>query len=199
MKRRLRKLVRDLLPIAVTVLVVLMARSSFADHYVVPSSSMENTLFPGDRVLVDKTAYGLRAPFAGWQLTDGDTPERGEVVVFDSPVDGTRLIKRVVAVGGDTVAVRGGHLLIDGRPAGDPRDPSVEVFGERTASLNLAAGGGPDIGPVHIPTGSLLVMGDYRGNSFDGRSFGLISADTVYGRGIAVFHRSGEGFVWRPL
>ena len=199
MKRRLRKLLRELLPIAITVMMVLAARSSLADHYVVPSSSMENTLFPGDRVLVDKTAYGFRVPFVGWQLTDGDSPERGEVIVFDSPVDGTRLIKRVAAVGGDTIEVRRGHLFIDGEPLFDPDEPSIEIFGSRRARLNLSAGGGPEGGPLHIPRGFLLVMGDYRGNSFDGRSFGLIPTDAVYGRGIAVFHRSSEGFVWKRL
>lgn len=73
---------------------LLVARSSFADHYVVPSGSMERTLFPGDRVFVDKRAYGLRVPFTLARITPGGAPARGDVVVFDAPDDGTRFVFR---------------------------------------------------------------------------------------------------------
>ena len=79
---------------------ILSARSTLADHYYVPSGSMEHTLVAGDRVVVDKRAYGLRVPFTTWQLTNGAPVARGDVVIFDSPRDGKRLIKRIVAVGG---------------------------------------------------------------------------------------------------
>ena len=55
---------------------LLVARSSFADHYLVPSGSMENTLFPGDRVVVDKRAYGLRVPFTLMRIMPGEAPAR---------------------------------------------------------------------------------------------------------------------------
>ncbi len=93
---------------------LLIARSSFADHYVVPSGSMEHALHPGDRVFVDKRAYGWRVPFTLTRIAAGDAPARGDVVVFDAPDDGTRLIKRIVAVGGDVLEVRDGHALVNG-------------------------------------------------------------------------------------
>ena len=66
---------------------------------------------PGDRVVVDKTAYGIRIPFTKIDLIDVDKPQAGEIAVFDSPVDGTLLIKRIVAVGGDRVNLLNGALV----------------------------------------------------------------------------------------
>ena len=166
---------------------MLAARSSFADHYVVPSGSMERTLFPGDRVLVDKQAYGLRIPFTLVKVTAGESAARGDVVVFDAPDDGTRLIKRVVAVGGDRLEVRDGHVFVDGQ-RGDAR-----------AALELRLGGGPDVAPVRVPAGHLFVMGDFRGNSRDSRYFGFVNEDRIYAKASGVYYRSGEGFVWKPL
>ena len=199
MGSRVRSIGKEVLAIASLALVLFSGRSSLADHYVVPTSSMEYTLMPGDRVLVNKTTYGLRVPFLGWQLTDGNPPHVGEVVVFDSPETGKRLIKRVVAVAGDDVEIRRGVLLVNGESREITEDAWIEGFGERQAELNLSNGGGGPYGPVTIEPDHVLVMGDYRGNSHDGRMFGRISNQDIYGRAIAVFLRRGEGFVWRPL
>src|SRR5690606_26076009 len=86
-----RSLLSEALTLIALIALLTAARSSLADHYYVPSGSMEYTLLPGDRVIVDKTAYGLRIPFTTIDLIDGDPPERGDVAVFDSPRDGTRL------------------------------------------------------------------------------------------------------------
>jgi signal peptidase I len=196
---RLRRIGKEVFTVAVLALVLFSARSSLADHYVVPTSSMEYTLMPGDRVLVNKLAYGLRVPFIGWRLISAGTPTAGEVVVFDSPESGKRLIKRVVAVGGDTVQIRKGKLFVNGSPYSSNDDPAVEEFGEHRAELNLSSGSGNSYGPREIPEGHVLVMGDYRGNSHDGRMFGSVPASDLYGRAVAVFLRRGDGFTWRPL
>ena len=177
---------------------IFAARSSLADHYYVPTGSMEYTLMSGDRVIVDKTAYGLRIPFTDIELTGGDAVARGEVVIFDSPRNGDRLIKRVVGVGGDLVTIQNGNLFLNGLPlAADDR--AVELFGERTAYPNLEDGGGPDVSRILIPDGMLLAVGDHRGNSLDGRYFGLIAEREAYGKALGVYRRRGEGFVWIPL
>lgn len=186
-------------PILLTLALLMLARTSFANHYQVPSGSMEPTLYPGDRVAVDMSAYGLRVPYTDIQLIRRDRPQRGDVVVFKSPADGTRLIKRVAAVAGDTVELRQGRLAINGRPLSSEGTPDVEVFGQRRIRLGLELGGGPDIAPTVLPTGTLLVLGDHRGNSADGRYFGLVDADSVYARAVAVYWRSGEGFLWQRL
>ena len=177
---------------------ILAARSTLADHYYVPSGSMEYTLVAGDRVFVDKRAYGLRLPFTTMELTRGDRVQRGDIVVFDSPRDGTRLIKRIIAVGGDNVLIRDGHLAINGEWLASPADNSVEIIGEKTVHLNLVDGGGPALAGV-IDDGMVLAIGDHRGNSLDGRIFGAVSEDEIYGRAIAIYYRRGAGFGWREL
>jgi signal peptidase I len=188
--------------LAIVLAAVTAARSSLADHYYVPSGSMQYTLMDHDRVVVNKMAYGLRIPLTKIDIFGSSTPERGDIAVFDSPEDGTtRLIKRIVAVGGDRVSVVDGQLSINGEPLGDRM---VEHFGEREALLNLTSqpsynrGGGPNFEGV-VPPGMVLAMGDNRGNSNDGRKFGFIDERELFGRAVAIYYRRGDGFTWRPL
>lgn len=195
----MKKLLREYLPFTLAILCLFAARSSLADHYLVPTGSMERTLLPGDHVVVDKTAYGLRVPFTLFKLTAGAHVARGDVVVFDAPDNHTRLIKRVAAVGGDRVEIRDGHLWVNGKSFMNGRSGATETFGERTALLNLEFGGGPDVAPLRVPDGQVFVLGDARGNSRDSRYFGLVRESDVYARAIAVFFRSREGLVWKTL
>lgn len=195
----MKKLLREYLPFALAILCLFAARSSLADHYLVPSGSMERTLLTGDHVVVDKTAYGLRVPFTLFKLTAGPHVARGDVVVFDAPDNHMRLIKRVAAVGGDRVEIRDGHLWVNGKSFMNGRSGATEAFGERTALLNLEFGGGPDVAPMRVPDGQVFVLGDARGNSRDSRYFGLVRESDVYARAIAVFFRSREGLVWKTL
>jgi len=190
---------KEVAPILLALVLVTAARSSLADHYYVPSGSMENTLFAGDRVVVDKTAYGWRIPYTKIDLVERARPQPGEVAVFDSPADGVLLIKRIVAVGGQVVSLRDGHLVVDGQALAPNGSGTDEVFDSRVATLNLADGGGPPIDRLVIPDGKLLAMGDHRGSSFDGRYFGLVDERELYGRAVAVYFRSGDGFVWKKL
>jgi len=190
---------REALPLLVMVLLLVTARASFANHYYVPSGSMQPTLEPGDRVAVDMSAYGLRVPFTRHVLVERGQPQRGDVVVFDSPVYGTRLIKRVVAVGGDRVELHDGHLSINGVAMADAGESQAERFGERVAQLDLADGGGPDIIDEMVPAGRVLVLGDHRGRSADGRVFGFVQADAIYARAVAIYWRSSDGLGWRAL
>ena len=188
---------KELVPLLVMLLLLGAARDSLANHYQVPSGSMQPTLMPGDRVVVDMRAYGLRLPFTQKQLLTTGHPQRGDVAVFDSPADGTRLIKRIVAVAGDQVQLHDGHLSINGRPL--RREAQTEAFGAKPVHLDLDMGGGPDIAGLTVPPGKLLVLGDHRGNSFDGRFFGLVDAGEIYGKALAVYYRRGQGFTWQQL
>jgi len=190
---------KEVAPILLALVLVTAARSSLADHYYVPSSSMENTLFAGDRVVVDKTAYGWRIPYTKIDLVQGARVKPGEVAVFDSPADGTLLIKRIVAVGGQVVSLHGGHLVVDGKAMALNDVDADEVFDTHVARLNLADGGGPPIDGLVIPSGKLLAIGDHRGNSFDARYFGLVDERELYGRAVAIYFRKGDGFVWKKL
>jgi len=197
-KTRLRRVLREVMHLGLLVVGILAGRSTLADHYYVPSGSMEFTLIPGDRVFVDKRAYGLRIPFTTIELTQGDSVRRGDVVIFDSPRDGTRLIKRIVAVGGDSVLIRNGHLAINGEWLASAEDDEIELIGEKLVQLNLASGGGPAIA-LRIDAGMVLAIGDHRGNSADGRIFGAVAEDEIYGRAVAVYYRRGSGFSWLEL
>ena len=192
-------LYREALPLLLMLALLVVARSSFANHYHVPSGSMQPTLEPGDRVVVDMSAYGLRVPFTRHVLVGRGRPQRGEVAVFASPEDGTRLIKRVVAVGGDKVQLLDGRLAISGEPRASAGDGDAERFGQRLAQLDLGDGGGPDIVEATVPEGHVLVLGDHRGRSADGRWFGFVEADAIYGRAVAVYWRRGEGPSWKRL
>ena len=195
---RWRRLLRENASLVLLLVGLLAVRSTVADHYYVPSGSMEPTLQPGDRVVVDKRSYGLRVPFTDLNITQGEPVRRGEVVIFDSPRDGTRLIKRIVAVAGDQVVVQQGRLSINGQLMAHAEQLDVEVFGDRRVNLDLSDGGGPNF-VGQIPGGKLLAVGDHRGNSLDGRLFGVIDEESVYGRAIAVYYRSDDGFVWKEL
>ena len=197
-RTRRSALLREYLPLLVLVGLILITRTSFANHYVVPSGSMEGTLVPGDRVVVDMSAYGLRVPYTKVVLVERDSPQPGDVVLLPSPVDGTRLIKRVVGVAGDHVVFRDGHLRLNGRPAALDERGLVEQIGSQRVAVKLTSGGGPDVELV-VPPGHVYVVGDHRGNSLDSRVFGLVPEDSVYARALGVYWRSGEGPVWNDL
>ena len=140
---------------------------------------MEPTVHTGDHILVEKAAYGLRVPLTSTWLARFEDPKRGDVIVLSSPEDGeTVLLKRVAAVAGDTVEVSGGRVSIGGQTLDEPW-------------ASLAAGSGPDFGTVVVPSGKVLVLGDNRGNSHDGREIGWVDTRNVLGRAIAVVGRDG--------
>src|SRR5437868_11123609 len=113
-KEKLVKFLKQARSLVFVVLVVLSFRSSIADWNDVPSGSMKPTILEGDRVFVNKLAYDLKVPFTTWHLAEWSSPQRGEIVVFFSPKDGTRLVKRVVGLPGDVVELRENRLIING-------------------------------------------------------------------------------------
>src|SRR5580704_17520292 len=103
---------------AKTLLVMLLAmftfRSAIADWNDVPTGSMRPTILEGDRVFVNKLAYDLKVPFTTWHIAQWDNPARGEIVVFFSPADGKRLVKRVVGLPGDRIEMVDERLIVNG-------------------------------------------------------------------------------------
>lgn len=101
-------------PLALPFLLITAAKSALADINYVPSGSMQPTILPGDVVVIDKLAYDLRVPFTFARLARWADPARGDIVVCFSPEDGTRLVKRIVALPGDTVELREDVLWLNG-------------------------------------------------------------------------------------
>src|SRR5471030_2572811 len=107
---------QEIRPLLILALIMFSLRSSLADWNVVPSGSMQPTILVGDRVLVNKPAYDLKVPFTTWHIAEWSNPQRGDIVVFFSPKDGMRLVKRVIGLPGDTVELRNDQLVINGQP-----------------------------------------------------------------------------------
>jgi signal peptidase I len=200
MSLRFRAFRRDLVTCLFGAAAIFVTRASFADHYTVPSGSMEPTVDVGDQICVNKLAYGLRVPASALYVARGADPQRGDVVVLSSPADGEVLLKRIVAVPGDDVAVIDGRPVIDGVLISVREDDggAVEVLGGRSHRLDLTYGGGPDLPRTHVPPQRYLVLGDNRGNSRDGRSFGWVERDAILGRAAAVCLHRGRP-TWQSL
>ena len=190
-----------IVPFALAAMVLGPFRSSIADWNDVPSGSMEPTILPGDRITVNKLAFGLRLPFTGIWLKRWSTPAPGEVVICYSPVNGDRLVKRVVAGPGDTLELRAGVLFVNGQSlaySDVPAEQSRYIPSDRrsahvflweslgpTAHAVMATPSRPNtrsFGPVTVPPGEYFVMGDNRDNSADSRVFGTIREHHIVGR-----------------
>ncbi len=203
---RLRRYWRESRGLVVFLLLMLGFRSAWADWVYVPTGSMNPTILEGDRLLVDKHVYGLRIPFTLIHLTRGADPKRGDIIVFDSPVDGTSLVKRVIAIPGDTVSLDRDRLIVNGRPAAYANAGAHELGGLLRATRAedpralRESGDGPahDIlllpdrwapstyGPLLVPRGRYFVLGDNRDNSADSRYIGLVPRRNIVGRATRV-------------
>lgn len=206
-------------PLALPVLAILAAKSALADINYVPSGSMKPTILEGDVVVVNKLAYDLKLPFTRHRFASWATPQRGEIVVCFSPEDGTRLVKRVVAVAGDAVELRADVLFLNGArveyaplpadaaglpylDAAERREAlfAQEKLGESSHALMVLPRrpARRNYGPVIVPAGQCLVLGDNRDNSHDSRYFGFMPVERIVGRAEAVFV-SGDLAHWlRP-
>ena len=207
----------DLRPFLVLMLILFSIRSSLADWNDVPTGSMRPTILEGDRVFVDKLAYDLKVPFTAWHIADWGNPKRGDIVVFFSPHDGRRLVKRVIGLPGDTLELRNNALVINSQPVayqpiaeGLLRDiPTTARAGRVFASEQLpgqthAVAGKPDapaprtFTPFSVPEGEYFMMGDNRDDSFDSRYWGTVERKQIVGRATAVVMSLNRDNYWLP-
>jgi signal peptidase I len=169
--------------IAMALLLALFIRTFIVQAFKIPSGSMIPTLQIGDHILVNKLAFGIRAPFLERYLVEFKKPERGDVIVFVFPEDRSKdFIKRVVGVAGDVVEIRGKEVLINGKKYEDSyahfegEDPQATGFQSRQ-----------DYGPTQVPEHHLFVMGDNRDRSYDSRFWGFVSLDEVRGKAFLIY------------
>ena len=197
---------------------MMIFRSAVADWMYVPSGSMNPTIVEGDRILVDKSTYGWRVPFTTVRLTQGNDPQRGDIVIFDSPEDGITLVKRVVGLPGDTVEMRDEHLLINGaaveygpeNAAADAELPHAtraqehryyaEKLGQEKHPIMLLPqrSAARSFGPITVPTDEYLVLGDSRDNSKDSRYIGFVPRASIVGRAFGVAYSLNAERWYRP-
>jgi len=160
--------------ILVCVLVFVFLRGFVFQQSEIPSGSMEDTVLPGDYILVNRFLY---APTAfGWerQLLPSRSIERGDLVVFKHPREPERdFIKRVIGLPGETVELRQGHVWVDGSRIDEPyinplyREPESRP-------------------PIRVPDGQYFVLGDHRNNSLDSRAWGAVPRELIKGRAFMV-------------
>lgn len=156
----LRSVIETVLLVAVAFVLAQLIRTYLVQPFVIPTGSMIPTIEEGDRVLADKLTFRFSRE-----------PRKGDIVVFDDPTgEHPQLIKRVIAVGGQTVDLRNGVVFVDGKPLDEPY-----VHGQPSVPQVLTF-------PVTIPKGYVWLMGDNRQNSGDSRSFGPQPIKNVRGR-----------------
>ncbi|MBK5260082.1 MAG: signal peptidase I [Thermoanaerobaculia bacterium] len=207
-----KKLFTEVRIFLLMVLIVSSLRSALADWNDVPTGSMKPTIEIGDRVVVNKLAYDLKIPFTMIDVLKWDDPERGDIVVLFSPVDGVRLVKRVVAVPGDRVAMLNNQLFINGNPApwtplasaNDGESGAAFVADENLSGRSHKVMVTPQVpavrsfAPTLVPAGHYFVLGDNRDNSNDSRFIGFIERSRIVGRATAVAFSLDREHHWTP-
>ena len=208
---------KEIRPLFVLLLIGFSIRSSLADWNDVPTGSMKPTILEGDRVFVNKLAYDLKVPFTTWHLAEWGNPQRGDIVVFYSPHDGKRLVKRVIGLPCDTVELRNDQLLLNGALVNyvslDAAVSAALPAPERQRSLFAteqlparahAVMAMPELpaertfGPVRVPEGHFFMMGDNRDNSFDSRFWGAVPRREILGRATAIALSFNRPDKWQP-
>jgi signal peptidase I len=200
----LNKLFREYRGLMLFISLMLIFRSACADWMTVPTASMNPTIIEGDRILVNKHAYGWRIPFTMTRITKGEDPQRGEIAVFYSPADDKRLVKRVIGIPGDTIEMRDEILFVNGQPqqqivdtqeyslsdsmsqyfhqfvteqlqsSKSRVDHTVMLLPNRSARRNF--------GPEIIAADHYWMMGDNRDDSADSRYIGQVPRESFVGR-----------------
>ena len=201
----------------VAVLIATSIKSAIADWNTVPTGSMKPTIVEGDRIFVNKLAYDLKIPYTTIHIAQWDNPKRGDVVVFYSPEDGKRLVKRVVGVPGDTILMRDSRLFINGKELAyrhpDKKDFKhfliENEFREDTLIENLTGESHAILiiphlavlssyGPITVPKGKYFMMGDNRFNSRDSRYIGFVDRKLIVGRATAVVISLNINNMYKP-
>lgn len=172
----------------IAIVFVNFARIFAFQAFKIPSPSMEDNLLVGDHIIVNKFIYGPKAPLLNGLLPLRDV-ERGDVVVFRWPeqpeVD---FVKRVVAMPGETIAIRNKKILIDGRPLDEPyvvhSDSKIYPGGPYLPEPYRSR---DQFGPFRVPPGHYFAMGDNRDQSHDSRYWGTVPRDLIKGRAFMVY------------
>ncbi|HHH36093.1 MAG TPA: signal peptidase I [Gammaproteobacteria bacterium] len=195
MKPSFTKLLRDYRPLLVFAVLLVSFRTTIADWSPIPSGSMEPTLFPGDVVWIDKTAFGPSIPIINKKLLSWGHPERGDIITFVPPHTDQLYVKRVIGLPGDSIRIDGMDVYVNGSrllqqptSAGDDYLLGTENIDGRNHGIQLTRGlPVPWIGrTIQVPEGKYFVMGDHRNNSADSRFWGFVDEDKIMGRVTAV-------------
>lgn len=193
-----------------------LLRTAIADWNPVPSASMRPSILEGDVVLVNRLAYDAKLPLSEISLARLGEPQRGDIVTFAAPTTGVLLIKRLVALPGDTVELRDGRLLINGEAAHySAAEAALETLGPyrvlaATRSTETVAGSSRRVqhlsglnaagqfGPLRVPAEHYFMLGDNRDNSVDSRFIGAVPRRLLVGRAHHILLSADITDRWQP-
>lgn len=189
-RRRGWKFVRELAETVLLTLLIFLAVRTLIINFRVDGSSMQPALHNGEFLLVNKAVYFHLDVNTVKNLLPGEDsagkdlqylfhpPRRGDIVVFTPPgTSDTPFVKRVIALPGETVAVRGGQVYVNGQPL-------AEAYIVDPAHYPYPQEGG---GELTVPPGMVFVLGDNRNNSRDSHSFGPVSAESIIGKAVVSY------------
>lgn len=192
MKQKLRSTWRDNKNFVLFVVLMLIFRSALADWNTVPTGSMKPTILEGDRIAVNKMAYDIRIPFTSVSLIKLADPARGDIAVFDSKASDKRLVKRVIGLPGDLVAMHNNQLTINGQAITYDTIASDQSSGYRLEHLpglahQIRISDSSDhrfanFAEVRVPADHYLMLGDNRDMSADSRVIGFVPRSEIVGR-----------------
>lgn len=199
--------------LAVIIVLFLIIRTFLVQTFVITSGSMENTLEVGDFLLISKAAYGAVIPGTESRVPGYADPRRGDVIVFRAAHEPNMdLVKRLIALPGDTIGMRDGVLFLNGAPqeepylkvtprTGDTTHPAFEWQREFLVEDITGESYAPTLhnwGPIVVPSGRYLALGDNREQSLDSRFWGFVDASKVKGRAVFLYW-SYDGETLRPF
>ena len=177
------------------VVLTLGLRAFVIQAFRIPSESMCDTLLVGDFLFVNKFQYGPKIPFTHIRLPGPWPPRRGDVIVFQWPVDPSKdFIKRCIATGGQTVKIVHKQVYVNGRRL-------VEPYVKHISPAEEPEGYTPrdNYSPPTVPPGELFMMGDNRDNSNDSRFWGTVKMDLVKGRAMFIYFSTSGDKWWNGL
>ncbi|MFC1606889.1 signal peptidase I [Candidatus Latescibacterota bacterium] len=171
-------------PIVVAFVLVTIFKMFFFQNFKIPSGSMEDTLLIGDYLFAAKFTYGTKIPFTKKRILKFREPKQGDIIIFESPSEPDKdLIKRCVAVGGQTVEIRDKQVFVDGihfeLPEHGKFEDSSIYPGDVTSRDNIPK--------FSVPEGMLFMMGDNRDNSNDSRFWGFLPEENIKGKALFLY------------
>lgn len=204
--------------VAIAVLLFFVIRTFLIQAFTIPSGSMENTLLVGDYLMANNAIYGAHIPFTDIRVPAFRDPEFGDIVVFrptynDPIID---VVKRVVGEPGDTIAMRDRVVFRNGQELQEPYlepnylpDEPIQRFGPGGYQWHFEAlpdGVDPQVytptrdtwGPLVVPAGEYLLLGDNRDQSLDSRYMGFIPREVIRGKALFIYY-SIDPFAQRPF
>ena len=163
-------------PVIFALIIALFIRTFIVQPFKIPSSSMVPTFKPGDRIFVNKFIYGAKIPFTDMRLPKLRNPERGDIIVFRSPVEPNKyLVKRLIGKPGDVVEIKDHHIWIDGKPLEMPLSIKGTIYYNRSEY-------GKSGKTIKVPTDSYYALGDNSLNSVDSRYWGFVPMKNLAGK-----------------